>query len=58
MSQNQFDTIMGAIHALTAKADNIETEIVYIKGELQKIERWTHYNANIDVMAKLAATNS
>jgi hypothetical protein len=56
MSQNQFDALMGAIQALTAKVDNIEAEIVNITGELQKIERWTNYNANHDVMANLPAT--
>ena len=59
MSQNQFDALMAAIHSLkndmNTRFNSVEAELVNVKGELTKIERWTHYNANLDVMTELAA---
>ncbi|SHN44326.1 hypothetical protein [Chitinophaga sp. CF418] len=61
MSENQFEVIMAAIQSLksdmNARLNGVEAELVSINGELKKIERWTHYNANLDVMAKLAGVN-
>jgi hypothetical protein len=64
MSDTQFKVIMAAIQTLTAKVDSFETrfdkveaQLVDINGELKRIEHWTPYNANNDVMAELTAIN-
>ncbi|MVT10229.1 hypothetical protein [Chitinophaga tropicalis] len=59
MPENQFEAIMAAIQGLTVKFENrfdkVEAQLVSINGELKRIEHWTPYNANQDIVAKLAA---
>jgi hypothetical protein len=50
MSQNQFDTLMGAIRTLRS---DMNTRLCNIEGELKRIAHATQYNANQDVMDEL-----
>jgi len=50
MSQNQFNTLMGAIQTLRS---DMNTRLCNIEGELKRIEYATQYNANQDVIDEL-----
>lgn len=61
MSENQFDSLMGAIQFLICKVnsfegrfDGIEGRLDRIEGSIQRIEGWTPFNANQDIIDKVA----
>ena len=69
MPENQFEAIMAAIQGLTVKfesrfdkvesrLDKVEAQLVSINGGLKRLEHWTPYNANQDIVAKLATITS
>ena len=57
MSQNQFNTLMGAIQTLRSdmntRFSSVEGRLCNIEGELKRIEHATQYNANQDVIDEL-----
>ncbi|SHM01253.1 hypothetical protein [Chitinophaga sp. CF418] len=68
MSESQFETLLATVKSMESKfdkrfdsvenrLDQVEVELVGIKGELKRLEHWTPYNANQDTVTKLAAIN-
>ena len=53
--ESRFDRIEGRLDKVEGRLDNVEGLLIGINGELKRIENWTPYHANEDIVAKLGA---
>ena len=52
--ENRFDKVEAQLVSINGELKGIKHELKGIEHELKRIEHWTPYNANLDVVAKLA----
>jgi len=53
--EDRIDKIEERLDKVDGRLDKVEGLLVGINGELKRIEYWTPYNANEDIVAKLEA---